>query len=304
MTIFEKFKLRGKRDAFVVAVACPHDFETLNTLKQAFDKEIITKAILCGEEERINEVLTTFHLSLPNYEVHNCLTMEEAANQVAQLVSDDEADAPMKGLIDTSKFLKAMLNKELNIRVGTQLSHVMLIHRLEDDLDYIVADGGMNILPSLEEKIDIIKSSVKLANSLGIDNPVVVPLTAKEKVYDRMPATVDAGKLREMNINGEINGCQISGPLQFDLAISAESAKIKNVKDPLAGKADILIVPNIESGNIFVKALTYLAGFTGYGLILGARVPMIVVSRSDGEEEKLGSIYLARLITEKEKENV
>jgi len=302
MKLLEKFKSSGKDSHIVVAVACPHDYESLTTLIKAKELGIIDGAYLCGDEKLIEKTAKEHNLVL-NFDIINTPTMEESANKVGELIRDGLAHFPMKGLIDTSIFLRAMLNKEYGLRTGKLLSHVMLLYRERDDVVYIVSDGGMNIAPSVEDKVHIIDEAVNLAIACGILNPVVTPLTAKEKVYDKMPATVDAQKLHELNVSGEIKNCRVSGPLQFDNAISIESAKIKGLKDPLAGKADILLAPDIEAGNILAKTMTYLADFIGYGLILGAKVPMVVVSRSDGEDEKLGSLYLARLVYEKGNNN-
>jgi phosphate butyryltransferase len=230
--------------------------------------------------------------------------MDQAADMTARLVSEKKAHSPMKGLLDTSYFLKPMLKKDYQLLKGMTISHVSLAYREKDDKFFVIADAGMNIAPNINQKKDIIANSVELANALGIENPIVVPLTAKEKAYDKMPATLEAEELHQMNLRGEIPHCRVSGPLQLDLAVSEHSAQVKGCKDPLAGKAQILLVPDIEAGNIFAKALTYLGEFVGYGIVLGAKVPMIVVSRADGEDEKLGSMYLARLIFEKEKQHV
>lgn len=303
MKLLEKFKSAKTDQHIKIAVAAPHDIESLTTLQKAKMLGIIDGGFLCGDKSIIEKEILDNELDMTGFEIIHSDDLNQAAADVGLLIKDGKAHFPMKGLIDTSIFLKAMLNRDLGLRTGKLLSHVMLLHRESDDLIYISTDAGMNIAPNLMQKADIVRNAVVLAHSLGIENPVVCPLTAKEKVYDKMPATVDADELRKMNVAGEITGCRISGPLQFDNAISLESAKIKGVKDELAGLADILLSPDIESGNIFSKALTYLADFIGYGLILGARVPMVVVSRSDGETEKLGSIYLARLIHEKESQN-
>ncbi len=300
MKLLEKYKSNNSNEHIMIAVAAPHDIETLTTLQKARELKIIDGGFLCGDREIIEAKIKGNNLDMSGYEIVHSTELTKSAADVGELIKNGKAHFPMKGLIDTSIFLRAMLNKDLGLRTGKLLSHVMLLHRESDDLIYISTDAGMNIAPNLMQKADIIRNAVELAHAIGIENPVVCPLTAKEKVYDKMPATVDADELRKMNLSGEITGCRVSGPLQFDNAISIESAKMKGITDELAGIADILLSPDIEAGNIFSKALTYLADFIGYGLILGAKVPMVVVSRSDGQTEKLGSIYLARLIHEKE----
>lgn len=301
MTIYERFPMSNQEGEFIVSVAYPHDYETLKTLENAFAKNIITKAILCGDEAVIKPLIAKHQLQLPNIELVQCPTMEEAADMTARLLSEGKAHSPMKGLIDTSIFLKPMLKKDYRLSKGMTIAHVGFSYRESDDRFFIISDAGMNIAPNVHQKKDIIASCVELANALGVNNPIVVPLTAKEKAYDKMPATLEAEELHQMNLRGEILNCQVSGPLQLDLAVSEKSAKMKGCKDPLAGKAQILLVPDIEAGNIFAKAISYLGDFIGYGVVLGAKAPMIVVSRADGEEEKLGSMYLARLVYEKEK---
>ncbi len=303
MKLLEKFKSTNSNTKIKMAVAAPHDEETIMTLKKAMELNIIDGGYLCGDEQKIIETMTACNVTLDQFEIIHSDDLKTAANNVGELIMQGKAHFPMKGLIDTSIFLKAMLNKDFGLRTGKLLSHVMLLHRESDDLMYISTDAGMNIAPDVEQKADIIRNATELAHAIGIMNPIVAPLTAKEKVYDKMPATLDADQLRKMNENGEITGCRVSGPLQFDNAISVESAQLKGLKNELAGRADILLAPDIEAGNIFSKALTYLGNFIGYGLIMGAKVPMVVVSRSDGEIEKLGSIYLARLIHEKELNN-
>ncbi len=300
MNLYQRFPLKDHRTTFTLGVACPHDTDSLLTVKEALARGFVTKAILVGDEIIIREKVKETELNLKHIEIIHCPTMEGAADKVAQLAHEKKVHALMKGLLDTSIFLKPILNKEYDLKKQSILSHAMILYREKDDLFYLISDGGMIIAPTLEQKKAIIQNAVELAHAIGLPNPVVVPLTAKEKPYEKMPATMDAESLRIMNVNGEIQGCRVSGPMQFDVAVSTASAKKKGVKDPLAGHAEVLICPNIEAGNIFVKALSYLADFTNYGLVMGAKIPIIVVSRSDGEDEKLGSVYLARLYQDKE----
>lgn len=300
MNLYQRFPLKDHQASFTLAVAYPHDIESLLTVKEALARGIVSKALLCGDETIILGLAKEAKLSKTQYEIIHCPSMEEAADQVARLAYEKKAHALMKGLLDTSIFLKPLLKKEYDLKKESLLSHTMLMYREKDDRFYLVSDGGMVIAPTLEQKKTILHNAVELAHAMGLSNPVAVPLTAKEKPYEKMPATMDAESLRLMNVAGEIKGCRVSGPMQFDVAVSKESAKKKGVKDPLAGQAEILLCPFIEVGNVLVKSLTYLADFVNFGLVLGAKIPVIVVSRSDGEEEKLGSIYLARLLTQKE----
>lgn len=300
MNLYQRFPLKDHRSDFVLGVACPHDIESLLTIKEALARGFVSKALLVGDEALIRAKCLEAKIDPKKVEILNDPTLEGAADKVAQLAHEKKVHAVMKGLVDTSIFLKPILNKEYDLKKESVLSHTMLLYREKDDLFYLISDGGMIIAPTLEQKKAIIVNTVGLAHAMGIASPVVIPLTAKEKPYEKMPATMDAESLRLMNVAGEIKGCRVSGPMQFDVAISKHSADKKGVKDPLAGLAQVFLCPNIEAGNIFVKALSYLADFTDYGLVLGAKLPIIVVSRSDGEDEKLGSIYLARLYAEKE----
>ena len=202
----------------------------------------------------------------------------------------------MKGLIGTASLLKAVLNKEAELRTNNLLSHVMIYdvptyHKL-----LFLTDGGMVPYPELKDKIGIINNSVSVAKSLGIDTPKVAPICAVEVVNPSMQATIDASTLSTMNRRGQIKGCIIDGPLALDNAISKEAAKHKGIVSEVAGEADILLVPNIESGNFLGKSLTYFAKAESAGVIIGAKCPIVLVSRADSFKSKLYSIALGSIL--------
>jgi phosphate butyryltransferase len=223
--------------------------------------------------------------------------MKEAAEISVKLVSDGKADFIMKGLLDTAILLKAVLNKDIGLRTESQLSHVMVYEVPTYHKLLYLTDGGMNIEPTFEEKVKITKNSIDVARALGNTNIKIAALAAKEKVNPKMQATVDADKLQTMSREGEFGqGVILEGPLAFDLAISKEAALIKGFKSEISGETDILLVPTIEVGNGIGKTLAYLANAKSAGVVMGAKVPVVLVSRADSYESKLYSIALGSVI--------
>lgn len=218
---------------------------------------------------------------------------QEGNGTAVSLVRNGEADAVMKGIVDTSVVLKAVLDKENGLREGKLLSHVALFDVPGFYRPLLVTDAAMNIAPDLEAKKEIIRNAVKVAKAIGNDEPIVACLCAIEKVNPAMPATLDAAALVEAARCGELSGCTVIGPVALDNAISTDAAKRKGIQNPNAGLADILLVPNIETGNVLYKALTFLAHAGTAGLIMGAKVPVIVTSRADSDQTKINSIALA-----------
>jgi phosphotransacetylase len=204
----------------------------------------------------------------------------------------------MKGMLNTADLLKAVLNKEIGLKKEELLSHVMVYdvptyHKL-----ILLTDGGMVTYPELKDKVLIINNAVKVAKALNIANPKVAPICAVETVNSSMQATIDASLLSQMNKRGQIKGCIIDGPLALDNAISKEAAEHKGIVSEVAGDADILLVPNIESGNFLGKSLTYFAKAENAGIIMGAKCPVVLVSRADSAKSKLYSIALGALLGE------
>lgn len=288
-------KLKGDKRV-TLSVAAAHDEEVLLAIKSAVEMEIITP-ILIGEENKIREISKEINFDLSKFKIINKGTIEECAETAVKLVSSGEADFVMKGLLDTSVILKAVLNKEWGLRTDSLLSHVMVYEVPSYDKLLVTTDGGMNIEPDYDQKVKILKNAIEATKPLGLKHIKVACLAAKEKVNSKMQATVDARALQEAGERGEFgNDVTVEGPLAFDLAVSKEAAKIKGFKSKVSGETDIMLMPTIEVGNGIGKALTYFAGAKSAGIIMGAKAPIVLVSRADSHESKLYSIAYGALI--------
>lgn len=281
-----------------IAVAVAQDAEVLIAVRKAADLGIV-KPVLVGEEAAIKSIAAEINVSLEGMEIIDEADKIEACRKAVKLVHDGDADVVMKGIVDTSVILKAVLDKDIGLRESPVLSHVALFGVDGFDRLLYITDAAMCIAPDVEQKAHIIGNAVKVAHALGNDNPIVTCLCAVEKVNPKMQATLDAAELVERNKRGEIAGCTVCGPLALDNAVSVEAAKHKGITDPNAGKADILLVPYIEAGNIFYKSLTYMAKAQNAGMIVGAKAPVVVTSRADSDETKLNSIALAIAVAAK-----
>ena len=281
-----------------IAVAVAQDAEVLIAVRKAADLGIV-KPVLVGEEAAIKSIAAEINVSLEGMEIIDEADKIEACRKAVKLVHDGDADVVMKGIVDTSVILKAVLDKDIGLRESPVLSHVALFGVDGFDRLLYITDAAMCIAPDVEQKAHIIGNAVKVAHALGNENPIVTCLCAVEKVNPKMQATLDAAELVERNKRGEIAGCTVCGPLALDNAVSVEAARHKGITDPNAGKADILLVPYIEAGNIFYKSLTYMAKAQNAGMIVGAKAPVVVTSRADSDETKLNSIALAIAVAAK-----
>ena len=297
MKSLDELKLKLKEQEMrKLAVAASQDYEVLKAVVDAY-KEGIAEPILIGDIEKTKEIAKEYNLEIDKFECINCTELVESAQVAVKYVNEGKADFVMKGIIDTAILLKEVLNKEYGLRTDSLLSHVMVYQVPTYHKLIFLTDGGMNIAPSLEEKIKITKNAIKASKALGNDVVKVAVLAAKEKVSSKMQATVDADKLAELCQEGEFGeGVIVEGPLALDLAISEEAAKIKQFESEVAGDADILVVPNIEMGNGIGKSLTYFANADSAGVIMGAKAPVVLVSRADSNEAKLNSIALGSII--------
>lgn len=286
--LMKEAKAKGPKK---VAVAVAQDEVVLEALSIA-NKEKIATPVLFGEKKAIEEAARKAKVDIVGWEVADMADMAEASKAAVQAVSTGKADFLMKGLVATSTFLKAVLDKEVGLRTGRLLSHVAVMEVHGYHKIFLMTDGGMCVKPDLAAKADIINNAVELAHKLGMERPKVAVLAAVEVVNPEMPETVDAAELWKMADRGQIKGCVIDGPLALDLAVSREAAEHKKVKSPVAGDADIFVLPEIAAGNIFAKALIYMAGARAAGLIAGAAKPVVMLSRSDTKEQKLNSIAL------------
>lgn len=282
-----------------LAVAASQDEEVLMAVVEAAEKGII-EPILVGDIEETKKIALEHGLDIGKYESIHETDLVQSAIIAVKLVSEGKADFLMKGIIDTSILLKEVLNKEYGLRTNSLLSHVMVYEIPTYHKLIFLTDGGMNIEPNYEQKIKIVENAVQACKSLGNESIKVAMLAAKEKVNDKMQATVDAANIQKhFETEGKIEGVIVEGPLALDLAISEEAAKVKKFSSQIAGDADVLVVPTIEMGNGIGKTLTYFANAESAGVIMGAKAPVVLVSRADSHEAKLNSIALGSLVANK-----
>jgi len=265
---------------------------------EAARKERLTDSILVGDKKEIIQIANQMGIDPANYEIIDKTDKTEAVRYAVELVRNNEASILMKGMLGTARLLKAVLDKEIGLRTNRILSHVYTLEIKDYNRLLTMTDGAMNVSPDLKQKAQIIQNAIYYAHSLGIEKPKVAVVAALELVNPDMPATIDAACLAKMSERGQIVGGIVDGPLGFDNAISKEAAKHKGIESPVSGEVDIILVPNIESGNIFAKGLVYLAKAVPAGLLLGAKAPVVLVSRSDSAQSKLYSIALGVLMSE------
>ncbi len=289
----EQLRIPGANNApSRLAVAVAQDEEVLLAVDAA-RRLGLASAVLVGDEPQIRQIAEKRKIDLTAYQILHEEDKVDACRKAVKLVRDREADVLMKGIVDTSIILKAVLDKKIGLRESPVLSHVAVFEVPGFDRLFYLADAAMNIAPDLETKKHILKNTVKVAHALGNENPIAAALCAVEKVNPKMQATLDAAALVEANQKGEITGCTVMGPLALDNAISPEAARHKGITDPNAGHADILLVPAIEVGNVFYKTMVFMARARNAGVIVGAKAPVVLTSRADSDETKLNSIALA-----------
>ena len=278
-----------------LSVAVAQDADVLLSVWNAYQNRIIQGAYLVGNEKEIRDIAKEQGIDLSKFEIVNEEEKPEACATAIKLVREGKASLPMKGFVDTSVALKALLNKDYGLRTGNLICHVGLMEVAGFDRMFLLSDSAMTIAPTLEQKVDLIKACTQIAHAMGNDNPKVAVLCAVEKVNPKMPATLDAAELTRMNEEGEITGCMVKGPLAMDNAVSVEAARHKGIDHPVAGNADILITPDIEAGNILNKSMEYFAKCEKAGCIMGAAKPMVLTSRASSDTSKMNSIALAVL---------
>lgn len=278
-----------------LAVAVAEDSEVLKAVYEAVNLGIIT-AKLYGNEVNIRKVAEKNNIDLKHMEIKNVEDEAQCALEAVKSIRDDENDFLMKGKLNTADLLRAVLHKEYGIRKNDTLSHVMVYQVPNYHKLLFLTDGGMVTFPELKDKVGIINNALSVCKAFNIETPKVAALAAIENVNTKMQSTVDAASLAMMNKRGQIKGCIIDGPLAFDNAINLEAAKHKGVISQVAGDADVLLVPNIECGNMVGKCLTYFAGSVSAGVIVGAKCPIVLVSRADTAKSKLYSIALGAAI--------
>ena len=274
-----------------VAVAAAHDEHTLEAVFRAAQDKLI-EPVLIGDKEKIAEIIKNLNVE---YDLNSIISTEndkEAAEKTVELIHRNEADFIMKGKLQTADLLKAVVDKEKGLRTGKVISHVAILEVPAYHKLIAITDGGMMMYPNAEEKKQILESAVDIFLAMGYECPKVAVLAAVETVNPKMPEAVDADILKKMNQSGEIKNCIVEGPISVDLTFSKESAEIKGYESPVTGEADILLVPNITTGNIMSKSLIELANATMAGMIVGAKVPIVLTSRGATSQEKYLSLVL------------
>ncbi len=278
-----------------IAVAAGH---TSEIMLAGLDAEVagLAEVILVGDRDEIHRIARQEGFDIRRMEIVHQPQPREAAYEVMRLVSQGQADIAMKGKVETSDYLRAALSKELGLRTGRLFTHVAAFEIPGFDRLIFISDAGVVVAPDLEQKVQIVQNAIYVAHALGISLPRVAILAATEVVNPKVPTTLDAANLSKMADRGQIQGGLVDGPLALDNAISPESARIKGIKSEVAGYADILITPDIEAGNVLAKAITYFAEGKMAGVVVGARCPLIVASRSDTREAKLVSLALGVML--------
>lgn len=287
--------LKGE-EKVILSVAAAEEKEVLQAVKDAVENQII-EPILVGDKDKIKLISEEINFDLTGIKILNSNSIEESARIAVELVSTKNANFVMKGILDTSVLLKSVLNKDYGIRTDSLLSHVVAYQIENYHKLLLLTDGGMNISPNYEQKEMILKNAIQAAKALGLDTVKVACLAAKEKVDTKMQATVDADLLQKAFVNGKFGkNVIVEGPLSFDIALSKEASDIKGFKSEVSGDIDILLVPTIEVGNGIGKSFTYMADAKSAGVIMGAKAPIVLVSRADSAESKLYSIAYGALI--------
>lgn len=279
-----------------IAVAAAEDASILRLVKEAQESGI-GAFLLVGDERRIRELAQLEGLDPGRLEIHDRPDHAEAARQAVSLVAQGEAQVVMKGELHTATFLKAVLNKERGLRTGNLVSQITVCEKEEGEGLLMITDCAMNISPDLEEKRQIIENAVGLGLRLGYAKPRVAVLSAVEVVNPAIPDTLDAAVLSKMAERGQIRDAVVDGPFALDNAISVEAARQKKIGGEVAGRADIILVPNLQVGNPLHKALTFLARRKVAAAVMGAGAPIVMLSRADSVETKLRSIALATYIS-------
>lgn len=277
------------------AVAAAHDLDALTAVVAARHEGIL-ESILVGDGEEIQRLLAQLGEDAATWEIIEEEDDAKAALIAAQLVAENKVDMPMKGLLQTGTFLKAVLDKDLGLIAEKALiSQATIFHYRDENRMVVVTDCAINVAPDYSDKVQIIQNAVELCHKLRIEDPRVAIVAPLEHINPGIQSTIDAAMLTLANMRGQITGCTVDGPLGFDTAVSLEAVQHKGIESEVAGRADVLVMPDLAAGNILDKSIRYLAGFKTAGVVAGAKVPLIMTSRSDSVENKLNSIVVSVL---------
>jgi phosphate acetyltransferase len=293
---FERLLAEAQRQPRVTtAVVHPCDKVSLSGACEAARLRLIVP-ILVGPLERIRQTAADNALDIGKFEIVDAIHSHDAARKAVELVRAGRAEALMKGSLHTDELLGAVVARENGLRTARRISHCFIMDVPGQPNALIISDAAINIAPTLEEKIDIVQNAIDLAHVLGVSEPRVAILSAAETVSSKIPSTIEAAALCKMADRGQITGGSLDGPLALDNALSPEAAAVKKITSMVAGKANVLIVPDLEAGNMLAKSLSFLAGADGAGIVLGARVPIALTSRADVLLTRLASCAVMVLI--------
>jgi phosphate acetyltransferase len=293
---FDELVARAQREPPVVtAVVHPCDQVSLESALEAARLKLI-RPILVGRTQRIQQEAARDGLDLAGLEVVDAEHSHDAARKAVELVRAGRAEALMKGSLHTDELMSAVVARETGLRTARRISHCFIMDVPGHPEPLVITDAAVNIAPDLKDKVDIVQNAIDLAHALGAREVRVAILSAMETVNPTVPSTVEAAALCKMSDRGQITGAVLDGPLALDNAISPEAAAIKKIDSPVAGRANVLVVPDLEAGNMLAKSLSFLAGADAAGIVLGARVPIILTSRADAEITRLASCAVASLL--------
>ena len=284
-----------KQSAIKVAVAHPCDESSMRGVTEAMRLRLI-EPILVGPVERIRHTAEEFGFDIRNVELVDAEHSHAAAEKAVELVRAGRAEALMKGSLHTDELMGAVVSKTGGIRTERRISHCFIMDVPGQPDPLIVTDAAVNIAPDLDAKVDIIQNAIDLAHAMGANEVRVAILSAMETVTAKVPSTIEAAALCKMADRGQITGALLDGPLALDNAISPEAAAIKKIASPVAGRANILVVPDLEAGNMLAKSLSFLANADAAGIVLGARVPIVLTSRADSLLSRLASCAVAVMV--------
>ena len=284
------------------AVAHPCDESSLSAAVDATRIGLIAP-LLVGPEARIKAVAEKYGLDLGGLEIIDSPHSHASAARAVELVREGRAEALMKGSLHTDELLGEVVKKETGLRTGRRISQCFVMDVPQHSQALIITDAAVNIAPTLEDKIDIVQNAIDLARSLGIEDVRVAILSAMETVNPKVLSTIEAAALCKMADRGQITGAMLDGPLALDNAISEEAARIKGIRSQVAGRANVLVAPDLEAGNMLAKSLTFLARADAAGIVLGARVPVILTSRADSVTTRLASCAVAALVAQVRRED-
>jgi len=292
------FKLVGtalKHPPATTAVAHPCDQVSLESVVEAARLKLI-EPILVGPRERIESVARKFDLDITPFEIVDAEYSEDSAAKAVALVREGRADALMKGSLHTDEIMAAVVKRDTGLRTSRRISHCFVMDVPNHDQPLVITDAAVNIAPDLKCKVDIVQNAIDLVHALGQKEVRVAILSAMESVNPDVPSTIEAAALCKMADRGQITGGILDGPLALDNAISPAAAAIKKINSPVAGRANVLVVPDLEAGNMLAKSLSFLADADAAGIVLGAKVPIILTSRADEEMARLASCAVAQLL--------